>query len=245
MSGDLDADKMDYVQRDSRFCGVAYGIYDIERLLHTLTLREIRRGGNWVLAIKEDGINAAEGFVMARYFMFLQVYFHRVRRIYDHHFENFLRIALGGTYPQDIGAFSQWDDNRVAWLLHEAARTGAPEASQIMRREHFREVASTSDHMNLAEEVLWSTMIQEFLRVYPGTEHFIDESTKAPHGFQETELQVVLSLVEDMPIIKRSNLVASLKQILKRRLYVTRGNSGAIRKFCDGHHAKHRPSKGI
>lgn len=243
LSGDLDADKMDYLLRDSLFCGVAYGVYDIERLLHTLTLREIRRGGNWVLAVREDGVNVAEQLVLARYFMFTQVYFHGVRRIYDHHLEEFLRVATGGTYPADLPAFADWDDVRVTAMLLERARSGDDQAKRIIEREHFREVASTSDHMNSAEEVLWSTMMEEFRRTFPDAEHFVDESTKAPHGFQETELQVVLSPVENMPIVRRSDLVASLKPILKRRLYVDNARSDPIGAFCDAYQARHRPGQ--
>lgn len=244
LSGDLDADKMDYLLRDSLFCGVAYGIYDIERLLHTLTLREIQRGGNWVLAVEEDGINVAEELVLARYFMFIQVYFHGVRRIYDHHLEDFLQAAMGGTYPLDLKAFAEWDDVRVTALLLDKAKAGDNLAKRILERDHFREVASTSDHMDSAEEVLWSTMMDEFVRASPGITHYVDESTKAPHGFQETELHVVLSPVEAIPIIKRSDLVASLKPILKRRLYVDESRADAVKALCDAHVARHRPGKG-
>jgi HD superfamily phosphohydrolase len=84
LSGELDCDRSDYLQRDSIYCGVQYGRFDSERLVSTLTWTE-ESGGNPILALEEDGLHAAEGLLLARYFMFTQVYFHRVRRAYDHH----------------------------------------------------------------------------------------------------------------------------------------------------------------
>jgi hypothetical protein len=81
VSGPLDADKMDYLLRDSYFCGVKYGIFDIERLINVLTLvdeNEFKR-----LAIKVEGIETAVQYVLAKYFITEQVYEHRIRYITD------------------------------------------------------------------------------------------------------------------------------------------------------------------
>lgn len=81
MDSELDCDKMDYLLRDSLYCGVNYGKYDVERLISCLTT--YKKDNNIFLAIEKGGINAFEEFILARYFMFVQVYFHKTRRFLD------------------------------------------------------------------------------------------------------------------------------------------------------------------
>jgi len=90
--GDLDIDRMDYLNRDSHFCGVTYGLIDHHRILSTLTLNH--DDGQLSLALEEGGLNAAEGLIHARYWMFLQVYFHKTRWAYDILLSEFLRDRL-------------------------------------------------------------------------------------------------------------------------------------------------------
>ena len=75
VSGELDVDRDDYLLRDSHYCGVRYGIFDLKRLLACLTTVPGERGPE--LALDGDGIHAFEGLLLARYHMFLQVYFHK------------------------------------------------------------------------------------------------------------------------------------------------------------------------
>jgi len=81
ISGPLDADKIDYLLRDSYFCGVKYGVFDLERFLNTLTAFEDQ--DDKMLAVNIDGINTLEQYVMAKYYMIEQVYTHKVRKISD------------------------------------------------------------------------------------------------------------------------------------------------------------------
>jgi HD superfamily phosphohydrolase len=82
VSGPLDADKQDYLLRDSYFCGVKYGIFDSERLINTLQIHN--DGHDQSLAASIDGIYAIEQFVLAKYHMTTQVYRHKVRLIQTH-----------------------------------------------------------------------------------------------------------------------------------------------------------------
>lgn len=81
MDGELDCDKMDYLLRDSLYCGVTYGKYDLDRFVSTLTA--YKHNNQLQLAIERGGVQALEEFVLARYFMFIQVYFHKTRRYLD------------------------------------------------------------------------------------------------------------------------------------------------------------------
>jgi HD superfamily phosphohydrolase len=81
VSGPIDADKQDYLLRDSHFTGVKYGIYDQERLRNTLCVHE--ENEERVLAISIDGLHTLEQFVLAKYYMTTQVYRHRIPIVAD------------------------------------------------------------------------------------------------------------------------------------------------------------------
>lgn len=70
VSSQIDADRMDYLLRDSYFSGVSYGDFDLERILRTMRIKDD------LLVIKESGVNAVEDYIMARYHMYWQVYYH-------------------------------------------------------------------------------------------------------------------------------------------------------------------------
>jgi len=88
ISSQLDVDRMDYLLRDSRMCGVTYGQFDLERLIQTITVVD----GHAVLADK--GIHSAEEFLLARYFMYWNVYFHKATRSIETVLEQMMRRAL-------------------------------------------------------------------------------------------------------------------------------------------------------
>lgn len=81
ITGPADADKQDYLLRDSAACGVEYGAYDIDRLHNTLCA--INDDYDTYMAFTRGGIEALEQFVLAKYYMNSQVYSHRIRRITD------------------------------------------------------------------------------------------------------------------------------------------------------------------
>lgn len=74
ISSQIDADRMDYLQRDAYFTGVSYGHFDMERILRVMRPREDQ------IVIKSSGMHAVEHYIMSRYQMYWQVYFHPVSR---------------------------------------------------------------------------------------------------------------------------------------------------------------------
>jgi len=83
MDSEPDCDKMDYLLRDSYYCGVNYGKYDLNRIIDSLTVYYDSKQNIKQLAFQKGGVHAFEEFVIARYFMFIQVYFHKTRRYLD------------------------------------------------------------------------------------------------------------------------------------------------------------------
>lgn len=97
ISSQLDADRLDYLQRDSLMTGTGYGRFDAPWLLHAMLAGEVPgRDGGSSLALCVDGrkgIHAVEGYVLARHLMYLQVYFHKTGRAFEAQVLALLRAA--------------------------------------------------------------------------------------------------------------------------------------------------------
>ncbi|EXX86130.1 hypothetical protein BG53_06565 [Paenibacillus darwinianus] len=74
ISSQMDADRMDYLLRDAYYTGVNYGTFDLDRILRVLRPYQGR------IVVKESGMHAVEDYLMSRYQMYWQVYFHPVTR---------------------------------------------------------------------------------------------------------------------------------------------------------------------
>ena len=88
ISSSLDVDRMDFLARDAYFTGAVYGQIDYNRIL-----RSMKIVNNQVL-IRASGVNSIESYIMSRYHMYFQVYYHPVARSYEYLLENiFKRIV--------------------------------------------------------------------------------------------------------------------------------------------------------
>ncbi|HHW28220.1 MAG TPA: HD domain-containing protein [Syntrophomonadaceae bacterium] len=174
IDGELDADKLDYLLRDSYYCGVRYGKYDLERILDTITVVPTDGtlsgpAGFWLLGIDSDGIQAVEELIFARYWMFIQVYFHKTRRIYDHYLvsflKNFLEEEYGGHYPSpdNLDLYLAFDDCTIFEALIKRKDTNIW-AQQIYERKHLSEAFVTLPHQTgLDSYLIIKDLIQLFV----------------------------------------------------------------------------------
>lgn len=146
-------DRMDYLLRDSLHIGVSYGRFDHYRLIDTLRILPVppegkderQKSKETTLGIEQGGLESAESLLLARYFMFSQVYYHRVRRIYDIHLRDFLKSWLpGGFFPTNLENFLSYTDNEILSAMYEAcvnkAKPGHDPASRIIKRTHYKRV---------------------------------------------------------------------------------------------------------
>ena len=112
VSGELDVDRMDYLLRDSHNTGVSYGIIDYERLISNLKLED-----GLILDIK--GVQAAEGALVSRYFMYPSVYQHHTTRIVNSMF----RRALQKTFDEkmlDEHEIYKYDDSDITSMFRNS-----------------------------------------------------------------------------------------------------------------------------
>ncbi len=138
-------DRMDYLLRDSLHLGVAYGHFDHHRLIDTMRILPVEQDGSIEpkLGVEIGGIHGAEALLLARYFMFTQIYFHSVRLIYDIHLMDFLKSWLkGGQFSANANKIMEITDNEVMAGILKASRNdkakGHSPARRIVLREHFK-----------------------------------------------------------------------------------------------------------
>ncbi|GMA62233.1 HD domain-containing protein [Alicyclobacillus fastidiosus] len=87
VSSQLDVDRMDYMLRDALSTGVSYGRFELARLIRSLTVQDER------VYVKRQSLHTVEQYLLARYFMYVQVYLHPVTVGSDVLVENILRRA--------------------------------------------------------------------------------------------------------------------------------------------------------
>jgi uncharacterized protein len=80
VAGSLDLDKIEYLKRDARFCGVPYGEVDVDRLLAGLMVLRDPGTGRLEVGVHEKGVAALESLLFAKYQMFRNVYWHHAVR---------------------------------------------------------------------------------------------------------------------------------------------------------------------
>lgn len=151
ISGQLDADRADYLLRDSIHTGVSYGMYDKNRLINCIDIGQMAETGDPVLAIQEGGWHIAESLVLARYQMFSQVYFHKTRQAYDGHISRAVKTILESVFPQYGGRYPDLthldeyvllDDWQMCGWLKEGK--GGVDGDRIIKRDHYRHIFQTS-----------------------------------------------------------------------------------------------------
>lgn len=121
ISGEVDCDRMDYLLRDSYYCGVAYGQYDIDWLISSMGVEE--RDGALVFTISENGVRAFEDLLLARYHMIDQVYCHKTKMGFTHYLEQaIIQDEIDLKIPTDPHTYAALHDGAVIEQLFEAAR---------------------------------------------------------------------------------------------------------------------------
>ena len=192
MDSELDCDKMDYLLRDSHHCGVNYGHYDFERLLSSIDIgTAVDDETVKVIAVHEDGLHAFEEFVLARYFMFLQVYFHKTRRVLDMSLQRYLKNVLPkGHYPSSkkMKQYLDWDDDRV---LQGMKKNGNMEEVKYFNERQFpRMVYQTSAHMSSDDWEKYIKVKTELGKsgICDPKDFFEDDASKLPHNIPSIAL---------------------------------------------------------
>ncbi len=125
VSSEVDADRLDYLARDSYFTGLRYGMVDVEQIVDSMVL--VEHGGRRVLALPEDAMAAFESLLIGRYHMFLRLYCHRTVGGFEALLSRFYAVAVREGLVDDVENLlsgDRWclfDDYAFVAAMREAA----------------------------------------------------------------------------------------------------------------------------
>lgn len=197
ISSQIDADRMDYLLRDAFYTGVSYGQFDMERILRVMRPKEDQA------VFKHSGMHAVEDYIMSRYQMYWQVYFHpvtrsaevilskilhRAKQLYEEgysfngepkHFYSLFsgKISLADYLKLDEGVilyyFQEWQEEKDSILKDLCCR--------FMDRHLFKYVECDPS----AQMKIWPELIQLFMKIGLDPNYYlvIDSSSDLPYDF--------------------------------------------------------------
>lgn len=157
VSGPLDADKQDYLLRDSYFCGVQYGVFDHHQFHRSLVSVQQHDQHDHELMIRQDGVHAVEQFVLAKYYLTTNVYRHKVRLVTDQMIVRAIVLGIEqdqiaemrALYAFDNSAdfakrYGEWDDGRFLQVFGRGAADGRCRQilDRLIGRDLFKRVFS-------------------------------------------------------------------------------------------------------
>jgi HD superfamily phosphohydrolase len=233
----LDADRCDYLLRDSLHTGSRYGIFDLNWLIHALTIENNR------LAVTTKGLSAVEGYLQARYHMYRNVYFHKVVRSS----EGMLKLALHRARllaTQDrldwpprqhpvakallgqelsIAEFTDLDDVSILQCFKTWRHAGDIQLSRLCNGLLFRRLyksieVSHLDDAKIQEILAIATDVIQQAGGDPNFELFYDQPADTPYEiFSSNEI-----LIWDESQLKEFAAVSPLVQVLNKQLFFKR-----------------------
>ncbi len=130
VSGSLDLDKMEYLRRDARFCGVPYGEVDVDRLLQGLVLLPDPETGAFELGVHEKAVAALESLLFAKYQMFRNVYWHHGVRAATALYKRIVEESVGAGLIDPEELVGPTDEE----LLYEITRRAHEDDSDVADR---------------------------------------------------------------------------------------------------------------
>jgi HD superfamily phosphohydrolase len=141
VSGELDADRMDYLLRDSFYTGVNYGRYDLDWIVQNLNAAV--KDDRAYLALSRAAAFAFEDFLLSRYHMFVSVYYHHTPVNFDQMLRRYYREApLEFSIPPDPERFLFCDDVALAQALRSSKNRWA---TRIVTRQGYKLLAQFTE----------------------------------------------------------------------------------------------------
>ena len=211
ISGELDVDRMDYLLRDSHNTGVAYGVIDYERIISNLRLDD-----GLVLDIK--GVQAAEGALVSRYFMYPSVYQHHTTRIVNSMFRRALKreidsgkIDAHDMYKYDdsdiISLFRQSDDEIVRDMINRLDNRVIPKRVKTIRLDNFK----TPEKLYKIDQKTLRKAEEEIAEDYNMDRNYVFINIAEYPRFDEMKTQV--NVDEKLyPLTEISNIIGALSK---------------------------------
>ena len=204
ISGSLDLDKIDYLSRDARMCGVPYGTVDVDRLLATITITDGHRGARAEVGVHEKGVSALESLLFAKYQMYRNVYWHHAVRSATCMFKRAARGAVhDGLFTMDEVA-GLTDDA----LMDRLIRARSALAMAVRERRLFKRALDVPASEVPGFDEGWASDDPALLER-------VEDAVAVACGLAEGELLIdfperASMLAVDLPLVTRSGLAERL-----------------------------------
>ncbi len=220
VAGEIDMDRTDYLLRDSLHCGVQYGRFDFRQLLESLTVIQSPDTGRLQLALYRGGEHTFEALIQARYQMSTQVYYHKIRRIYDHYILEYMRAHLNTQYKSLADVLKDDDLTMLVKMQEDAAGEGpkAEYARRIIERRHHKVVYNTGDTADFHVLTKVKRIYKKVREEFPKVDFYLDVAEGSIHKLtipgQHEE-----GKVEDFFVVEKwghKSLLTHDSEILKR-----------------------------
>ena len=239
-AGQVDADKMDYLIRDSFYCGVNYGLVDIHRLINSMEISQ-----DYEIHFDLAARGALESFIVARYEMFLNVYYHKTVRSVEVMLIKLITAAdrvlnlTGFKTPEEFLALDDMSLVSRIRRLDPSESDDAREASTIMDmldsrvlyKSAFEKVLHTEDRF--VSKILTKRKVRESLQEeiataakVPADEVIVDVPTLPsvpynPHQLDPMEI-AIFEVIEGKRVPRKLSEFSKFAEMMKVYLDVIR-----------------------
>ena len=151
LHGAIDADRLDYLQRDAHYTGVAHGAIDAVRLLDTLRSHAHR------IVFAEKGRSAVEGFAVGRALMYSSVYYHKTVRAAEMMAQGAVERSPG--YPDGARELFRSTDGELLARLSGAGGVAAELVGRLLERRLYKRVIALPS-ISTAERRRWERYLR-------------------------------------------------------------------------------------
>ncbi len=190
VSGSLDLDKMEYLRRDARFCGVPYGEVDVDRLLQGLVILPDPKTGVYEIGVDEKALAALESLLFAKYQMFRNVYWHHGVRAATALYKRIVDAAVGcGLLTSDelVGP----TDEALLYEIGKRARASDSDQARRLRERWLpalweRRLPKRAVELNAAE--LGGATLSPWITDDPRHRRSVEDAWAAELGLEPGEL---------------------------------------------------------
>jgi uncharacterized protein len=249
ISSQIDADRMDYLQRDAYFTGVSYGHFDIDRILRVMRPRKD------IIVFKASGMHAIEDYIMSRYQMYLQVYFHPVSRSAEAilnnilkrakhlntsgyqfkfnpvHFRPFFEGAVDVTLEEYLALDESLLNTYFQFWMHEEDKILSDLCRRFINRDLFEHVDLNPEE----EPERYAWIIEQVKAAGFDPEYYVkpDSTSDLPYDYDRPErlttkrpIYLEMKSGEIRELSEQSHIVSAMANKLKRdyKVYFPKGN---------------------
>ena len=239
VSGEIDADRMDYLLRDSRECGIIYGYFDLGRILDSLAFYYNSNSNSFHLCIRRSGISAYEDYLRARWSMYQQVYFHKTVTACEAMLEHVNNNSNNFHLPVDIEEYLKIDEHSFySFISNKLSANNYLNnilKDLIFKRKLWKRVFEEIIPKNsLHKESTTCQKIMQYLNTINCPAEIIESSTNltnfSPKGKYLTSKNNLKVIIKDVhllrylePIENHSSLInREDEEFLIRRIYISK-----------------------